>query len=262
MSFERLVPGTIEWDMYHANHQNRYNFALEQFKGHTIHKVLDAATGVGYGAHYLAENGNYTITAIDRNVEAILFAKKNFQHSLLDFVEDDCETFGKISPVFPFDAVVSFETLEHLSNPLDFLQNCFNSLRNDGILIISTPNKYINSRYEMNDWDFHEKEYTPAEFVSMLKEQGFGDIKIYGQELTSLGRFRAQVRAELNRINSNPFARFGKWIQQTIRKAKFGAVLPEQPEDFEIVAYPDTSDIEKKGSAGPFALIAVCKKIK
>lgn len=260
MSFERLMPGTPEWDLYYANHESRYQFALSQLKKQECRKILDAATGVGFGASLLAQNTISKIIAIDRNTEAINYAKQKFENAGISFLIDDCETFEQSKQYYPFDAVVSFETLEHLPKPDLFVSNCFESLQTGGYLIISTPNKLVSSLDGKLNWEFHEKEYTAKELAELLQRKGFNDITIYGQQFTSLGLLRQQIRAELYRINSNPFSRLGKWIQQTFRKVTFNAVLPEQVGDFEIIEYACLNDIDNLGSKGPFVLIAVCKK--
>ncbi len=260
MSFERLVPGTLEWDLYYANHASRYQFALRQIENQKSRYILDAATGVGYGAHFLANNNVAKIIAIDRDKTAINFAEQKYGHAAITFKIDDCETFQQSKQYYPFDVVVSFETLEHLPNPELFIVNCFDCLQPGGQLIISTPNKLVSSPNGILNWEFHEKEYTPAELVELLQNKGFVDIKIYGQQFTSIGILRQQMRAELNRINSNPFNRLGKWVQRIFKRLPVEAVLPEQLEDFEIIEYIDLNDIIDKSTKGPFVLIAVCKK--
>jgi len=39
----------------------------------------------------------------------------------------------------PSDVVISFETIEHLNNPVVFLSQLHNALRDDGLLLLSTP---------------------------------------------------------------------------------------------------------------------------
>lgn len=260
MAYERLVPGTSEWDLYYANHHSRYLFALSQLKNNNCNKVLDAATGVGYGANFLSINGIKEIVAIDRSEDAIEIANKKFNIAGIHFIEDDCENFLNCRSSFPFDAVVSFETLEHLPHPGLFLKNCSDSLEHEGLLIISTPNKLVSSPEGIKDWKYHEKEFAPDELFQLLSDAGFKDIKMYGQQYTAIGKFRKQVRAELNTLNFNPVIKLGRWIQKTFRGVRFKTVLPERIEDFEIVEYPDMKKISDQGIDGPFVLVAVCKK--
>ena len=261
MPYERLEPGTKEWDLYFANHQSRYAFAVGELEKVTCTTILDAATGVGYGAHYMAQHFPHKkLLAIDRNEDALQIAKAQFKTANLQFLYDDCEKFERVPQHGPFDAIISFETLEHLPNPQKFLQNCFDVLSENGLLVISTPNQWVSSPSGTNNWEFHEKEYKPEELIDLLSAQGFSNIRLYGQQLTAIGLLRQQMRGELNKLHSNPFTRIGKKLQSLVRGARFNSILPEQPEDFEIVSYPDPDCISRKGSTGPFVLIAVCTK--
>jgi SAM-dependent methyltransferase len=260
MAIERIVPETVEWEAYYANHICRYRFAKDIIENLSLTKILDAACGVGYGSHYLASNSKWDVKAIDRSDEALTIAKKKFTLPNISFLKDDCHTLEVASTFAPYDVIVSFETLEHLPKPALFLKNCFANLKNAGKLIISTPNQIVSSPTELN-WEFHEKEYTAFELYDLLSQEGFSNIEIYGQQITSTGKLRNEFRAELNKMNSNPFVRIGRSFQKVFRKRKFNTILPEQLEDFEIVHYNDLQNIEKLGEKGPFVLIAVCEKL-
>lgn len=260
MAIERIVPGTIEWESYYANHISRYQFAKEQIEQIVATNVLDAACGVGYGSFFLAANERIHITAVDRSQEALGIASKNFTRKNIHFLEDDCHTLANASAKAPFDCIVSFETLEHLPHPELFIKNCYQNLLEGGRLIISTPNQLVSSPDGKLDWEYHEKEYTPEELITILSNSGFSSIRLYGQQMTLIGKLRDQVRAELNKINSNPFTRAGRKIQQLLKGHQFTAVLPEQAEDFEIKSFTSPEEISKEGIKGPFVLIAVCEK--
>ena len=52
MAIERIVPGTIEWEAFYANHICRYQFAKEQIEKTDAVHILDAACGTGYGSFF------------------------------------------------------------------------------------------------------------------------------------------------------------------------------------------------------------------
>ena len=254
MGFERLSPGTVEWEAYYANHLFRYQFALNNLKEDRKIKILDAACGVGFGSHFLAVNGIKEITGIDRNEEALKLANEKFFHKAISYIQDDCHTLSKASEFGLYDAIVSMETLEHMPQPDAFIKSCYSSLEKGGLLIVSTPNAAITSPDGEINWEFHEKEYTADELVKILSDHGFQNIRLFGQGYSAIGKLRDQIRSELNIINSNPFARLGRFIQKLLKGYTSKAVLPEQIEDFEISLPGDF--IAKK----PFVLIAVCNK--
>lgn len=260
MAIERIVPGTIEWEVYYQNHIARYEFAKQQIENRRPIKILDAACGVGYGSYYLGQIANCSIIAIDRTSEALDTASKHFYAKNIKYLLDDCHTMSVAVKHGLYDVIISFETLEHLSNPEIFIANCFANLKEKGKLIISTPNQLVSSPEGKLNWEYHEKEYNPNELSQLLLNEGFKDITMYGQHATVIGNLRKQFRGELNRIYSNPFVRLGKFIQKILRGHKYSAILPEKPGDFEMKLYKNPSDIIDMGLDGPFVLIAVCEK--
>ena len=260
MSFERIEPDTPEWEAYYANHIQRYQFAAKELLARQPRNVLDAACGVGYGSHYLAKQGIDRVTAVDRDAHALQIAAQRFAHSGITFLQDDCHTLAKAAERGPFAAIVSFETLEHLPKPVDFLASCHSVLEPGGVLIMSTPNRPVSSADGPVAWHFHEQEYTAPEFVDLLTKAGFRELRLFGQQMTALGQLRQDARAEINLLRSNPFVRAGRWLQQALRGASaFAPPLPERVQDFEIVSIASPEECDAMGRSGPFVLIAVGK---
>jgi ubiquinone/menaquinone biosynthesis C-methylase UbiE len=234
MGFERIVPGTKEWDAYHGNHFARYLFAIEMLRPRRPETILDAACGVGYGTKHLAETLGATVVGADRSPDALAIANERFAHRTATFLQDDCHTLEAAAKHGPFDAVVSMETFEHLPKPMEFLAAVRRVLKPGGWFIVSTPNGEVFAN--AGEWEFHEREYTAGELVSMLETASFQDVRLFGQELTERGKDRAELRAELARLAQNPFMRLGRFFQRTLRGRRTEtAVLPERPEDFQIV---------------------------
>ncbi len=260
MAIERIIPNTKEWEAFYANHIMRYQFAEKCLEKDILH-ILDAACGAGYGSHYLsAKLAGCSFVAIDRSAEALGIARSTFQADNIVYLQDDCHTLAAAQTAGPYDVVVSFETLEHLPKPADFVKSCFRNLKSGGRLIISTPNKMVTSPVELN-WEFHEKEYTAAEFLNLLQQEGFVRIKLFGQQFNLKGKIKNEIRADLNRLWSNPLVRLGRWIQQTLRGHSSYLVLKETIDDFEIVPFENEYESDQLGLQGPFVLLAVAEKL-
>ena len=259
MAIERLVPGTPEWDLYFANHHQRYAFAADLLRAERVSAVLDAACGVGYGSRFLGETGAQVV-GVDRDAGALAIARSKFAHANVKFLEDDCQQLANVGST-PFDAIVSFETLEHLPQPSRFLDRCYAVLKPSGLLVISTPNGYLREGSAKKQWEYHEKEYSAHELVSLLQAAGFCDVRLWGQDYTAIGRLRDQVRAELNRIHSNPLFRVGRLLQRVLRgyPAQW-AVLPESLDNFAITPIACDQDVDGLGKQGPFVLLAMARK--
>ena len=261
MAIERLTPGTIEWEAYYYNHIMRYQFAGNAINKESVNSVLDAACGVGFGTKYLSGIfSNAIITGIDRSDEALVIAKKRYAADNIRFMEDDCHTLNSSANFAPFDVIVSFETLEHLPKPSDFLKSCLQNLKSKGKIIVSTPNQLVSSPDNIITWEFHEKEYSAKEFYDLLQQAGFINIQLYGQQLSHKGKIKSEIRSDLNQLWSNPLIRFGRWIQEVLRGRKFDPVLKETLDDLEIVAFNNTGESDKMGINGPFVLIAIAEK--
>ena len=96
-----------------------------------------------------------------------------------------------------FDAVLFTEVLEHVAivNPIKIIQEIFRVLKPGGMLIFSTPNICnISNVYALLNglnifWppeifygglDRHNREYTPDEVHSLLRQANFSRIHLYG----------------------------------------------------------------------------------
>ena len=169
MSFERIEPGTREWDAFYANHIHRYHFACEILAERGAQKVLDAACGAGYGARQLARAVDVDVVAVDRDERALGIARRDFAHPRVQFVADDCTTLDAARELAPYDAITSFETLEHLKAPEAFLRAAAELLAPGGLLVISVPNGDVASA---EDWEFHERDFNASELEQILHGAG------------------------------------------------------------------------------------------
>ena len=155
-----------------TSHIKRYEFAA-RFCREKV--VLDAACGVGYGSSFLASVVR-EVTGVDVSPEAIAYAKEHYQKENTRF-----EIMDVCSLNFPdryFDLVCSFETLEHLNEPLKFLAQIKRVLKEGGVLIISTPN--VKRTVINPDNPYHKVEFSRKDFNNILRKH-FSRVEIFGQ---------------------------------------------------------------------------------
>lgn len=159
---ERLMPDEIaKNNIIYNEHLIRYQIAGEFAREKT---VLDIACGTGYGAKILAQRGAEKVFALDIDKEAIQKANENFGEKNIEYIVGDCLDTHFADK--KFDLVVSFETIEHLKNQEKFLDELKRILKEDGIVILSTPNKKVFK--ERNP--YHTREFEKQDFEDILKK--------------------------------------------------------------------------------------------
>lgn len=172
---ERYVPGT--WSkIAEYEHLPRYELAKRVAVGKT---VLDFGCGTGYGSAALATVAA-RVTGLDIDAPAIAWAKATHAHAGLEFYR--CDDLGASLPAASFDMVTCFEMIEHV----DFDTQCAavaamaRLLRQDGLLIISTPNPAVTRLYGANP--YHLREMTSEEFLQLLMVE-FSHVRILEQRV-------------------------------------------------------------------------------
>jgi ubiquinone/menaquinone biosynthesis C-methylase UbiE len=144
-------------------HLHRYALALEITKNKT---VLDIASGEGYGSFLLSGSASF-VYGVDIDNDAVLHAQKKYQSRVnnLDFKKGSASIIPL--PDNSIDVVVSFETLEHHDLHDEMMQEIKRVLKQDGKLLISSPEKSIyKERDAVNP--YHIKELTLKELKELL----------------------------------------------------------------------------------------------
>lgn len=175
---ERVIEGDTPKRIW-LDHIARYEFASSYVKGKN---VLDLSCGTGYGSKILCDAGAKKVIGVDISGEAIDFSRTKYKKDRLEF------KIGDILKIeFPdsyFEVVVSFETIEHVSNQKKALLEIRRVLKPDGLLIISSPNRKMTSPFksfdELPENPFHIVEYTMKEFIQLLGNY-FKVVEVYGQ---------------------------------------------------------------------------------
>ena len=108
-------------------------------------KILDVGCGGGLISEGLSKIGA-NVTGVDFVKENIKIARMHAQKNNLnvDYRSLDFENEKIISK---FDIIVIFEVLEHLSDWKSFIKKIQSNLKSNGVLIISTINKNLTSKF-------------------------------------------------------------------------------------------------------------------
>ncbi|MBS7542273.1 class I SAM-dependent methyltransferase [Ancylobacter oerskovii] len=170
---ERFIPGTA--GSIAAEHQHRYAFAAGLIAGGA---VLDVACGEGYGAAFLARHAG-RVVGVDLDAQAVAHAARRYAGiGNLGFEAGDVGALP--FPDHSFDAVVSFETVEHVADPRRALAELRRVLKPGGTLIVSTPDRDVYSGVLNNRNQFHLAELSAGEFEGELRRL-FAHVALRGQ---------------------------------------------------------------------------------
>jgi glycosyltransferase involved in cell wall biosynthesis/SAM-dependent methyltransferase len=171
---ERYVPqiaGEIELE-----HLHRYHWAAHFSRGKS---VLDIACGEGYGSEILARSAAHVI-GVDLSKETVAHAGRKYRRENLEFLVGSCDRIP--IPDGAVDLVVSFETIEHHDRHQEMMREIKRILSPKGILIISSPDKYVYADVPNYKNEFHVKELYSREFEALLKEH-FANVCVLGQRV-------------------------------------------------------------------------------
>ncbi|MCP5102860.1 MAG: class I SAM-dependent methyltransferase, partial [bacterium] len=143
------------------DHLERYKLASGFIKPGD--RVLDMASGTGYGSYLIAGKSNpKAITAVDRSHQAIEYGKKHYADRRIKFLAASLYEADRHFKPAAFDVICSVETLEHLEDAHGCLGILYRLLAPKGTLIISTPNQDVMP-YRKKQFPFHTRHYTTAE---------------------------------------------------------------------------------------------------
>ena len=175
---ERYVPGKTGAQVSYE-HLHRYLFARQFCKGK---RVLDLGSGSGYGTDILAQNAT-SVVGLELDQRAIEFARKNCKSDHISFIQGSVTESPRDKDKHSFDVVVCFEVLEHIHQHDELITHAVESLKEDGLLILSTPNRRIYSDQQGNQNPFHVSELYKNELITLMSRY-FPNTRLLGQRLS------------------------------------------------------------------------------
>ncbi len=173
---ERYIPGDPECEEIRFEHESRYHFASEFVKDKV---VADMGCGAGYGCKILLEFGAKSVYGLDISLETLKYARSEFSAEGLMHIWSPVESLPFSDN--NFDLVTSFEVVEHLKDYKGHLLEIKRILKDDGLLIISTPNVSVQIHTRKNmERNFHVHEFCFHDFKKFIQEY-FPNVEFYSQ---------------------------------------------------------------------------------
>lgn len=232
MSSERQLDNTD--NPWWGEHIHRYEEAIRILG--TTGQVMDIACGTGFGSYLLAKHG-FKVVGGDISKEAIEHCKEKYQMPGLTFEVTDGTNIHY--PTASFDAVISFETIEHTTGFMKMIEEFKRITKPGGKVILSTPNFPVNSPSGVVTNPYHTQEWAYDEFKKILQTH-FEDFTIYGQRYTryqdekgfsmKLGRITELILYQRG-IRKLPLN-----VQNSIMKSLTGKPMYPQANDYQMVS--------------------------
>jgi O-antigen biosynthesis protein len=171
---ERCVPWVQDSAILYE-HFHRYLWARELVRART---VLDLGSGEGFGASILAQAAEQVI-GVDVDADAVAHASRSYAGERLRFERASALDLSSFAPG-SFGAVVAFEMIEHVVDHERVLAEVERVLAEDGVFVVSTPDRdtYAAAAGHVNE--FHEHELTIAELRALLRSR-FAHVEMWGQ---------------------------------------------------------------------------------
>jgi O-antigen biosynthesis protein len=170
---ERYIPDPAD---AHYEHPHRY---LSARRFATGRRVVDLASGEGYGASWLADVAAFVV-GLDIADDAVRHATARYvgQHPNLRFARAVVERLpiadGSV------DLVTCFEAIEHVHDPKTVTDEIARVLAPGGVAVISTPNKRVHTDEKGIRNPFHFSEMYLPEFDALLRSS-FETVAMVGQ---------------------------------------------------------------------------------
>lgn len=175
---ERVIPEDFESKeeyLIYLLHLFAYEFAKKEIPENKF--VLEVGCGEGYGTSLLSQN-SAKIIAMDVDKNTITHASEkygaeNCVFKLYDGIRIPYEDNT-------FDAVVSFQVIEHIQDDVNYVSEIYRVLRRDGLFIVTTPNRTYRLKPGQKPLnEFHVREYYRQELENILRKK-FSDVSVWG----------------------------------------------------------------------------------
>jgi len=204
-SLYKKLHDTFYW--YYLEEKWEYKVALKELDNSK--NIIEIGCGKGtFIAEYLKKKNNSKIIGLDTNSNAVAQANDNklpvFDLYLSDFLIQN--------PDFHSDAILAFQVLEHISDPIPFLDNLIKSLSIGGKLILCVPNQDCFYKYSDELLDMPPHHITKWSINTFKFLENLFPIKLKTIKTEPL--FEMHINGWFH--NTSKFYRTNKWYGKLI----------------------------------------------
>ena len=229
-----------------AEYLGRYLFAADFLGQYQPKIVADISCGMGYGSVELSKITKAVI-AVDGSQELLEKALMSCKSPTVKFIKKNLDSEDLVQEIAEssVDAVVSFETIEHLVDPSNAVSQFFRILRPGGFFLCSVPNALYESGNSagLPRNMSHKQWFSFESLKNLVQSHGMQVIYRLGQS-----RSKALFRRE----------------QQLFHAKRISEKLSDEPMMHTVgmirwlsyvVAYPTVEDVD-----GSYSIIIVARK--
>jgi 2-polyprenyl-3-methyl-5-hydroxy-6-metoxy-1,4-benzoquinol methylase len=169
--------------------------------------VLEIGSGEGYGANVLASEFS-RVAATDMSMQALSHVSSTYS-----CVRDLCQSNATRLPFASdsFDAVVSYQVIEHVKHTMDFLQEIHRVLRPGGKALLTTPNRRLRLLPFQKPWNpYHVREYSGRELHDLMSEV------FYTPKIMGIAASQEITKIERKRVHQNPLLVYRDLLKQGV----------------------------------------------
>ena len=175
--FDELI--TADWRIYQDRSWELIRqFEIDRLFEHVApQRILDVGCGCGQQDVLMAEKpGVLHVTGIDYSQKSIEVANREYPHPKVERRSGDVFEL----PAGSYDLAVSFQVIEHLTDPVAFLEACARQVRPGGWVAAATPNRQrlqnrllrALGRAPVLADPQHFREYTADELTALGRQAG------------------------------------------------------------------------------------------
>lgn len=171
----------LERDNRQRNFRNLIKTFARYLQDRDNVSILDIGSSTGLFLNTVKETfPNWKLSGIEPSKDAVQHCKELFNIELLQGVFEDISL-----PKNEYDIVTMLDLIEHVHNPLDIIASAHKCLKDNGLLVITTPNieSWTARLFKQRWWSFrlmHTLYYSPLSMQLMLSKKGFRVIKMRG----------------------------------------------------------------------------------
>jgi 2-polyprenyl-3-methyl-5-hydroxy-6-metoxy-1,4-benzoquinol methylase len=159
-------------DISGVHHLARYHWAVRVLSDLRPRRIIDIACGAGYGTAMIARAcPQASILGVDYDERAVAHARRAASTTNLSFSQGNMITWrdGGGQRLGEFDAIISFDTIEHLEHRDIALLQLSRNLKAGGILLLSTPCGHDVTILNPA-WEHHKAEYSHSDLRELLSK--------------------------------------------------------------------------------------------